>query len=46
MIKIATVTSVRRTRPSYEYRALLVNLEPIAELEAVDTLPTKEPGSP
>ena len=27
----------------YEYRAPLVYTEPIAELEAVDTLPMKEP---
>ena len=33
---------VRCTRPSYVYRALLVYVEPIAELEAVDTPPIKE----
>ena len=35
---------VRSTRPSYAYRAPLVYIEPIAELEAVDTPSTKEPA--
>ena len=38
-------SSVRSTRPSYEYRAPLMYVEPIAELEAVDTPPKKNSAS-
>ena len=36
------VSYVRSARPTYEYRAPLVYVEPIAVLEAIDTPPIKE----
>ena len=35
---------VRSTRPSKEYRTLLIYVESRAKLEAVDTPPEKEPA--
>ena len=41
-----TFDCVRNTQSTYEYRAPLVHTEPIAQLEAVDTPPKKEPYLP
>ena len=35
---------VKSTRPSYEYHTPLLYIEPISELEAVNTHPIKEPA--
>ena len=34
-----SIVTARRTRSMYEYRVPLIYIEPIAELEAVDTHP-------